>query len=200
MNTVSPARRRMARADRGAQLLDVAEKCFADTGFAATSMEEVAERAGVTKPVLYDHYGSKDGLFAAVLARSGEQLREATALSVIGADGPAAALSAGLRAYFEFIDEHATGWSVLLTEAAAASAAASALEAIRDRQAAFLTAMLAAHLEGLGEARAAAWAQAIIGACERLAYHRRTAPMSAQEAADTLMDLLWDGLDTLGSR
>lgn len=193
-------RRRMSRLDRRAQLLEVAEQCFGAQGFSATSMDEVADRAGVSKPVLYDHYGSKDGLLAAVLARSGEQLWEATVRAVTGAAGPAAALAAGLRAYFEFIDAHHSGWSMLLTETAAASAAAAALEEIRDQQAALITGMLAGQLAGLDQGRAAAWAQAIVGACERLAYHRRSVPIDVPEAAQMLMDLFWQGLERLGSQ
>ena len=60
----------MARADRRDQLLDTAQEVFVERGYGPTSMDDVAEAAGVTKPVLYDHFGSKDGLLAAVVERA----------------------------------------------------------------------------------------------------------------------------------
>ena len=88
MNTADTLRRRMRRGDRGRQLLAVAEEVIAERGFQSASMEEIADRAGVTKPVLYDHFGSKDGLLAAVIAQSWVNLREAVQRAVAGADGP----------------------------------------------------------------------------------------------------------------
>ena len=121
----------MRRRDRGRQLLQVAEEVIAERGFQAASMDEIAVRAGVTKPVLYDHFGSKDGLLAAVIARAGGQLREAVQRAVTDAEGPEEELARGVHAYFEFIEEHAPTWSSLLGEAAAMTAAAGAVEEIR---------------------------------------------------------------------
>ena len=56
----------MSRAEREAQLIEVAERTFSERGFKGVSMDEIAERAQISKPVLYDHFGSKDGLLAAV--------------------------------------------------------------------------------------------------------------------------------------
>ncbi|MHB8341590.1 MAG: TetR/AcrR family transcriptional regulator [Mycobacteriales bacterium] len=193
--TPIPARRRrMPRADRGEQLLNVAEQLFTTAGFQATSMDEIADQAGVTKPVLYDHYGSKDGLFAAVMSRAGAQLRAAIGAAVASAGSAEEAFAAGLGTYFSFIEERASAWSLLLTEAAAANAAAEAVEAVRREQAGFITATILAELPGAGAARAAVYAQAVIGACERLAACRRTTPaLTADVAATQLMELLWVG-------
>src|SRR5437762_5626181 len=146
MNTADTLRRRMRRGDRGRQLLRVAEEVIAERGFQSASMEEIADRAGVTKPVLYDHFGSKDGLLAAVIARSGVNLREAVQRAVAGADGPEEELARGVHAYFGFIEEHAPTWSTLLGEAAAMTAAAGAVEEIRREQAVFIAGLVAAEL------------------------------------------------------
>src|SRR3989442_7119869 len=60
-------RRRMRAPERRAQLLDVARQVFGTSGFHSVSMDEVAERAGVTKPILYDHFSSKKDLYLALL-------------------------------------------------------------------------------------------------------------------------------------
>jgi len=71
--TTDPAapRRRLPRAAREQQLLDVAEQVFAEQGYSAASMDDIAIRAGVTKPVLYSHFGSKEGLVVACVAKTG---------------------------------------------------------------------------------------------------------------------------------
>ena len=97
----------MRRPDRERQLIEVAEAVFAERGYTAASMDEVAERAGITKPVLYDHFGSKDGLLAAVILRAGAEMRAAVGRAVADAASPEDALERGLRAYFAFIDRHA---------------------------------------------------------------------------------------------
>lgn len=68
-------RRRLPRAERRAQLLDVATSCFGERGYHPTSMDDIAEAAGVTKPVLYQHFDSKEDLYIAVIEQIGEVLR-----------------------------------------------------------------------------------------------------------------------------
>ena len=65
---------RVPRPVRERQLLELAEELFAERGYAGASMDELARRAGVTKPVVYELFGSKDGLFGACVDRSIERL------------------------------------------------------------------------------------------------------------------------------
>src|SRR4051794_24609758 len=60
---------RMTGKERREQLLDVGRGLFAEKGFDATSVEEIAQRAGVSKPVVYEHFGGKEGLYAVVVDR-----------------------------------------------------------------------------------------------------------------------------------
>jgi AcrR family transcriptional regulator len=157
-------------------------------------MEEIAERAGVTKPVLYDHFGSKDGLLAAVVLRAGDELAAATLEAVDAAAGPEDALACGLRAYFRFIDRRRASWLSLLTEAGVpGSAAAVALERVRDGQAELIAELLSADVPGCDLPRARLYAQVVVGACERLA----TRPGPQLPTVDTLtahvMDVIWGG-------
>ena len=65
---------RMTGEERRQQLLDVARALFAEKGFEAASIEEIAHRAGVSKPVVYEHFGGKEGLYAVVVDREMRQL------------------------------------------------------------------------------------------------------------------------------
>src|SRR5690349_23578706 len=74
MTSATPARVRpnagtkgVARADREAQILEVACRAFGEAGFAGTSVADVAEAAGISKPLIYNYFGSKEGLYAACL-------------------------------------------------------------------------------------------------------------------------------------
>src|SRR3954451_8868362 len=107
----------MTRPERAAQLIEVAEATFAERGFKSGPMDETAERAQISKPVLYDHFGSKDGLLAAVVVRIRTEMRrvvEGSILEVV--NETEAALWAGLVAYFRLISEHLTAWRVLIAE------------------------------------------------------------------------------------
>lgn len=189
------ARRRLPRAEREAQLLDVADAVFAERGFRDASMDEIALRAGVTKPVLYDHFGSKDGLVAACVRRVGRRLFGAITVSVREGGEPEQVLAAGISGFFHFIETHGQGWFTLIGENAVVGPAADALEEIRREQAAFVAQTLAAQLPGAAPGRIEVVAEAIIGACERVALWRRDRPeVSVAAATDGIMTLVWTGL------
>ena len=65
---------RLTAAARRAQLIEIGREVFAERGFGATSVEEIAARANVSKPILYDHFGGKEGLYAAVVDRELEYI------------------------------------------------------------------------------------------------------------------------------
>ena len=69
-------RARMTGAQRRLQLIEVARGLFAERGFEGTSIEEIAQRAGVSKPIVYEHFGGKEGLYAVVVDREMETLLE----------------------------------------------------------------------------------------------------------------------------
>jgi AcrR family transcriptional regulator len=192
--TVATNRRRLPREQRALQLVAVADAVFSERGVGSSSMTEIAERAGVTKPVLYDHFGSKDGLLAAVVLRAGEELAAATLEAADAADSPEQALASGLRTYFTFIERRRASWLSLLTEAGVpGSAAALALERVRDGQAELIAELLSADVPGCDLPRARLYAQVVVGACERLA----TRPGTQTPTVDTLtahvMDVIWGG-------
>src|SRR5215212_10680191 len=85
---------RVPRAVRERQLVELGEELFAERGFAKASMDELARRAGVTKPVIYELFGSKDGLFRACLEGLAMRLAESIAEAARGADAAAAGADA----------------------------------------------------------------------------------------------------------
>jgi AcrR family transcriptional regulator len=87
---------------RRQQLFEVARDRFAQQGFHATSMDEIAEAAGVTKPVLYQHFPSKRALYVELLEETGRQLLHSLAEASARAGSPRERVELGFRAYFEF--------------------------------------------------------------------------------------------------
>lgn len=187
----------MSRADRRDQLLDTAQQVFTERGYASASMDDVADAAGVTKPVLYDHFGSKDGLLAAVIERSGQEMLDATTGAVQGLD-PETALRQGLTAFFRYVDEHAGAWTLLLREVAPGTPAAGAVDRIRGVQVDVIAALVGQHVTTADPTRATVFAHVVSGAAERLSTVRVNGlTATPEEAANLLMDALWTGFAAL---
>jgi AcrR family transcriptional regulator len=104
---------RLSAAERRDQLLDVALELFARDGFHATSMNDIADAAGVTKPVLYQHFTSKRQLYRNLLAAEGQRLREAIAKATRDAAGPHEQVLQGTAAYFRWVAGHASAFNLL---------------------------------------------------------------------------------------
>lgn len=106
---------RMPAAARRRQLLDVALTAFAEHGYHGTSMNGVAEAAGVTKPVLYQHFGSKRELFLEVLSDVAAGMRRTVRAATSAASGPRQQVELGFAAWFRWVDRHRDGFSVLFS-------------------------------------------------------------------------------------
>lgn len=192
--------RRMPRAERERQMLAVAEEVFAERGYAGAAMDEIAERVGVSKPMLYEYFGSKDGLLSACVSRVRTELLDATRHAVDGAPTPEDAMRRGHLAFFRFVDDHAAAWAVLLHESRVTHGpAAAAIDAIRDQQTGFIVELLTAHKPGVPRRELEAYAQILVGASERLAGWRTEHHVSAERATAYLMDVMWTGLERLAA-
>jgi AcrR family transcriptional regulator len=98
---------RLPASERRDQLMATALEVFARQGFHATSMNEIADAAGVTKPVLYQHFTSKRGLYLELLSDVGNHLLEAIAKATANAGSPRAQVERGFAAYFQWVaDDH----------------------------------------------------------------------------------------------
>ncbi|MBB5155256.1 TetR/AcrR family transcriptional regulator [Saccharopolyspora phatthalungensis] len=184
-------RKRLPRAERERQILAVAEHVFAADGYQGASMDDIAARVGLSKPMLYEYFGSKEGLLLACLQRSKRELLKATTVAAAGASTPAQLLHDCLLAFFKFGDEYAQAWALLRNESAVPNASVSSeLEEIRTQQIEFTAGLLGTSRADLDPVQLEAFAEAIIGACERLALWRDRRPdITAEQATEHLLAL-----------
>ena len=108
-----PHASRLPAARRRQQLLDVALQVFGEVGFHPASMNDVADAAGVTKPVLYQHFRSKRELYKQVLTDVGDQLLDAIAKATAAAKSPHEQVELGFIAYFRFVEANEAAFRVL---------------------------------------------------------------------------------------
>jgi AcrR family transcriptional regulator len=186
----------MPRADRERQMLAVAEEVFAERGYQDASMDDIARRVGVTKPMLYAYFGSKEGLLVATIARVREDMTSAVVAAVRDADGVKEMLWRGLLAYHEFVAEHERGWSVV--RQMASQAVSDQIEQVRRGLSDLIAEMLARYAPAAPERERRAYAEMIVGACERAALWRQTRhDVTPREAARLVMNGMWYGVASL---
>ena len=181
---------------RRRQLLDVATNVFAAHGFHGTSMEDVAEAAGVTKPVLYQHFSSKRDLYRELLDQVGNQLVDAVTTAVSAETGPRAQVEAGFAAYFRFVARHADAFGLLFGSGARRDEEfADAIRRVEDTMADAIAALIEAdiavdHRQLLG--------YGIVGLAEVTSRHWVAMGEPSVRAADQLArrvsELAWAGL------
>jgi AcrR family transcriptional regulator len=107
---------RMTAQERREQLVGVARSVFAERGFEATSVEEIAERAGVSKPVVYQHFGGKEGIYAVIVDREVRQLTDSLA-RCFDAIHPRLVAVGAADAFLSYIEDHEDGFRVLVRDA-----------------------------------------------------------------------------------
>ncbi|MDN3028834.1 TetR/AcrR family transcriptional regulator [Streptomyces sp. S.PB5] len=197
--------KRMPRAVREQQMMDAAVATFGRRGYMAASMDEIAELAGVSKPLVYLYLNSKEDLFTACIRREALALTEAVR-SGVRTDQPAdRQLWDGLLAFFTHTAQNPDGWSVLHLQARThGEPFAAEVAAMREEIVAFVTQLIVvaareAHRDpDLPEREVAGLAEALVGAAESLAAWANVTPgVTAKQAAATLMNFSWAGLGNL---
>ena len=200
--STGPTFKRLPRAVREQQMLDSAVKVFSARGYHAASMDEIAEDAGISKPMVYAYLGSKEMLFIACLHREGTRMMEAI-VAAIAPDIPAdEQLWRGLRAFFGFVGAHRVGWAVLYRQARGEPPFTGELAAMRGRMVEVVAGMLGRAMTAQGrEARETdleVMAYALVGAAESVADwltdHHEADP---EKAATRLMNITWLGAGQL---
>ncbi|MFF3243668.1 TetR/AcrR family transcriptional regulator [Streptomyces sp. NPDC002870] len=195
----------MPRAVRERQMLDAAVQTFGQRGYRAASMDEIAELAGVSKPLVYLYLSSKEELFTACIRRESEALIAAVQAGAEPGLPADRQLWAGLGAFFTHTAENPDGWAVLHRQARThGEPFAAEVSAMRDEIVAYVTGLIGAaaretHRDPeLADRDVAGLAQALVGAAESLAgWANETGGVSAKEAAGTLMNFAWMGLGDL---
>lgn len=183
---------RVPRAVRQRQLVELAEKLFAERGFARTSMEELARRAGVTKPVIYELFESKDGLFRACVDRAIERMAASIVEAFRSETEPEARLRAGGLAFLRFARDNRVAWDLMAMQGRFADQA----QAVRRDQAQLIrTLMTEIAPPGTDPQELEAVAYAVNSAYEGAAHWMWEHPDApVEQVADWIVALLLPGL------
>ena len=183
---------RVPRALRERQLLELAEALFAERGYAGASMDELARRAGVTKPVVYELFGSKDGLFGACVDSAIERLAGDIAGAVRAETDPEARLRAGGLAFLRFAADNRVAWDLMTLGGSCAEQA----QRVRSSQADLIRELRAEMARpGVDERELEVAAHAINAAYEGVAHWMWAHPgVPIDEVADWVVELLLPGL------
>jgi len=190
----------MRAPERRAQILEVARRVFGSSGFHEVSMEDVAREAGVTKPTLYDHFPSKKDLYLALIDSDLESLHGRVRAALEASSGNRERIRASFQAYFDFVDEHAAGFRLLMQEAIGGDPEVrSRIGRVRSEIAGEVADLIVRESGGLlTTARAETVAFALVGMVENVADRQTGWSADARgEAVDTLVRFAWRGITGL---
>jgi AcrR family transcriptional regulator len=191
---------RLPADQRRLQLLEVARDRFAEQGFHATSMDEIAESAGVTKPVLYQHFPSKRALYVELLEDTGRQLLTTLADATGRAETARERVERGFRAYFNFAVDNRPAFKLLLGTAIRTDPEfARIVEEILDAASQTISTLI--YIDDASPEQRLVIASALVGMAESVS--RRTlnddeAEDDAELLAKWISELAWFGLRGVG--
>ncbi len=186
---------RLTAPARRAQLIDVARIVFAKRGFEGATLEEIAERAKVTRPVLYEHFGGKEGVYAVVVDREMEYLVRRMAES-IATGSPRERIEAAALAFLTYVKDHPDGFSIL-TQDAPLSVGSGGMSSLLNDVAERVGSVFAAEFKAAGfdPKTAPIYAHALVGMvtfCGQWWMQVRKPPVD--EVASHIAALCWMGL------
>ena len=196
------ARSRMTGSQRRAQLLDVSRWLFAEKGFDNTSVEEIAARAEVSKPVVYEHFGGKEGVYAVVVDREIQALTTALTGALEGAGHPKVLVERTALALLTYIETSEDGFRILVRDSPVAQATGTFSSLIGD-VATQVEHLLADQfkLRGLDPRTAPVYAQMLVGMVALTGQWWLDARSHKKaEVAAHLVNLAWNGLSGLERR
>ena len=195
MTTDESASRRLTASARRAQLVEVGRKVFAERGFEAASVEEIAERAKVSKPIVYEHFGGKEGLYAVVVDREMERV-VALISDAIAEGAPRERLEQAALAFLTYAKDNPDGFAVLSRDAPVTTAGggmSGLLNEVADR----VGKVFATELKRAGYDIKAApiYAHALVGMVTFVGqWWTEARKPSVDEVAAHLTALAWTGL------
>ena len=199
-SAIQAGARRLTAEQRRQQLFAVALGLFAQRGYRSTTMDDIAEAAGVTKPLLYQHFSSKRALYLELVDSIARDLLEAIEQAVRQADGPRQQVELGFAAYFRLVVSHEAEFRILYgRDHADDDELGRALRTVEDAIAEAIDPLIDA---GLDDDHRRLLAYGIVGMAEGasrrfLEQRPRTeaeADEEAQRLAQRMADLAWAGL------
>ena len=189
---------RMTGRERREQLLAVGRTLFAEKGYEAVSVEEIAAKADVSKPIVYEHFGGKEGLYAVVVDREMNTLMERITDSLHG-DHPRQLLEQAGLALFDYIDENSEGFAILVRDSPVSQQTGSFASLIVDIAGQVedeLAAQFAAH--GLPKGLAPAYSRMLVGMTALTGqWWLDVRKPRKEEVVAHIVNLAWNGLSHL---
>lgn len=188
----------MTGKERRQQLLDVSRARFAERGFDGTSIEEIAARAGVSKPVVYEHFGGKEGLYAVVVDREIGRLLERVTSALTGGH-PRELLEQAAMALLAYVDDETDGFRILVRDSPVASATGTFSSLIGDI-ASQVEYILAGEFRSRGyePKLAGLYSQALVGMVALTGqWWLEVRKPRKEDVAAHLVNLAWNGLSHL---
>jgi AcrR family transcriptional regulator len=184
---------------RREQLLDVARALFAEKGFDATSVEEIAHRANVSKPVVYEHFGGKEGIYAVVVDREMSALLSRMTAALAEQAHPRALLERAALALLDYVDSSADGFRIMVRDSPVATSTGTFASLLSDI-ASQVEHILAVQFDSRGYDRklAALYSQALVGMVALTGqWWLEARKPNKDEVAAHLVNLAWNGLSHL---
>jgi AcrR family transcriptional regulator len=188
----------MTGKERREQLLDVARALFAEKGYEVTSVEEIAHRAGVSKPVVYEHFGGKEGIYAVVVDREMEALMDQIVNALSGGH-PRELLEQAACALLDYIEGSSDGFRILVRDSPVASSTGTFSSLLNDI-ASQVESILGTHFSQGGYDRklAALYSQALVGMVALTGqWWLEVRKPKKDEVAAHLVNLAWKGLSQM---
>ena len=188
----------MTGSQRRHQLIDIARAIFAERGYEGTSIEEVAQRAGVSKPVVYEHFGGKEGLYAVVVDREMSALLDGVTASLTN-NQHRPRVEAVTLALLTYIEERTDGYRVLIRDSPP-SLSPGTYSTLFDDAVTQVASILAGDFSrrGLDPDLAPMYSRALVGSVSMTAQWWVDAREPKKEVvAAHLVNLMWNGLTGL---
>ncbi|WP_232677166.1 TetR/AcrR family transcriptional regulator [Nocardioides sp. R-C-SC26] len=190
-------RRRLSAEQRTEQLLDIAERLFAERGYAETSIEDIARIAGVTRPIVYARLGGKEGTYLAVVERVRHQLEERFGAAALAHSSPEEQLRAGIDAFFAYLEAEPRRWRILYgSSTPMVGDLGEQLSAARFHTVALIASLLRTHLaEDASTPEIEVMAHLVSGALEQLGrWWVRHPDVARADVVRQATGVLWGGL------
>jgi AcrR family transcriptional regulator len=201
----APAKRRLTAEERRSEILDAALTAFSQRGYHATSIDDIATEAGVSKALIYEHFASKQELYGDLIARNGRELtqRVAGALSGVEVDSTVERLATGLEAFFAFVEERRDAWRMLFRDASDPETSA-VLERMVEQVTAEVTVLISQDPGARGLTRVEderslrLLAEMLVGGAQSMANWWTEHPEAPRtQLVEIAMDFAWLGLERL---
>jgi AcrR family transcriptional regulator len=201
----APPRRRLTAEERRTGILDSALAVFSESGYHASSIDDIAREAGVSKALIYEHFASKQELYADLIARNARELTQRIGAALVGVEleSGSSRLAVGLDAFFAFVEERRDAWRMLFRDVADPETA-TVVNRMLEQVTAEVTMLIsqdpgARALDSAEDRRALRLlAEMLVGGTQSMANWWTSNPEAPREQMVAIaMDFAWLGLERL---